>query len=216
VDDLQLYYNLRVKLGSPDPNEVPDRELATHMGFGARQLAAKLRYVVRREQFSLTADVTEYPLPEDVLQVISVDWNSRNLDPTSLYKLDRQSGTWRHQSSANPREYFVFGRVLTLVPAPSSSAITTASVMHVQYIGAPDERRSGALALSDVDQDYLILESAISYLMANRNDANERRLADYKEERIELRRDARKRHQNALREYRRNYAPEVTRYGGSR
>lgn len=216
MTQLELYNRFRTVIGILDPQEMSDNQIATYFAIAAEWLAMHLRYPVRQDTLTLQTDVADYPLPADFYMMINVEWNARALEPTSLYRLDRQSSNWRQQAHTNPREYFVYSRTLTLFPTPDSGAVSANSGLIFRYLGSPLPVDSGTVQLGEADQNLLIFRAALLYCRVRPSEENAARQANLEAEVNEWLPLARLRAQNALREYRPRYQPEITRRFGAR
>ena len=215
MTDVELYHRFRVCLQWVDPNVLSDSQITTCLSIAAEWLAAQLKYPTGSYTQTIEASISEYPLPEDVAMVISVTWNNQMLEPTSLYRLDGEGGNWRTQAASNPIQYFVFGRKLTLKPSPSSGAVTTDPGVVVRYLGSP--LPSGiTLQLGEMDQNLLIFKGVQIYCRTHISDDSAARCANMADEISEWLPLARLRAQNALKEYRPQIRPEITRRGSAR
>lgn len=160
---------LRMRIGNPDPNDVPDRHLQDFLLRGLEWLAAELEYAVTTSSAAVTlvAATQEYTVPTDLSQILWVEWNSGRLTPNSMFAWDRDNPNWRQTPAGTPREYALFGRQLIFYPAPNAAAVALSSAPTLRYFSAtPGLTASGAATaqLGDDEQMLAVYHAAMEYL----------------------------------------------------
>lgn len=137
---MNLYYHVRNLIGNPGVRETSDRQLDPFLRSAFDWLCVELdaRVVTADNPIDLSAGTYRYPLPEDFLLMLWVEWNERRLVEGSLREWVRDGVDWRNQDNGEPAVYAIEGRELYLKPPPSSTAITTSGTLDLSYIGASD------------------------------------------------------------------------------
>src|SRR6185437_3777960 len=118
----ELVSRLRVQIGKPSPDQVQNAELLDVLESGLEWAAERWRHVIRTDLLSLelAADQMEYDLPDNVLQLIWLEWNSIRLKPDAVYRWDRDGIDWRGTPAGNPNSYALQGRTIILNPPPDA------------------------------------------------------------------------------------------------
>lgn len=199
-----LYRSFRRLAGNLKINDVPDTEIQEVINSALEWLAQKLKYSIRTEALAiaLVEDQREYPLTEDVLWLLWVDWNDRRLQPASVFAWDQAAVNWQHAASGTPLEYAVRGRRLILYPPPSDDAVDTDGYLSYSYIAAtPGVTAAGALELSRSDQRLALLQASWEWCLTHPSEENAARGQGLLSLRDEMLTDAERAARNPIREY---------------
>lgn len=211
---------MRRRIGSPRVNDVPNSTLLSYVSSGLQWLADILEYTVRTDElsFALTEDEPELLLPDDVGEIISVDWNDTILTPSSVWKWERENSNWRTADGSTPSEYAIQARKLILFPPPSEDAVDDDDTLTVRYIAAAGEMgESGPVGLNEMDQWLAIYRAALEYLRFHPSEINAALQRGCEAEIAERLPRARKRAMNAHATYLATMQPETSgRWGGAR
>lgn len=219
MDQLEVYAELRELIGSPSVNTTPNIKLDSYLVPALEWLADELRYLVREDDtlLSLSAGVRRYPLPSDILTVMSVWHNNNRVDPASIYFWQRDGTDHRSSSNGIPTEYSIQGRILWLNPPPSAGAITSDPALTIRYFAAPVEvSEPDMMGLTETDQRLGIFKAAILWCLRNPSDENAARAAGYKDWIMEMLPAAKRRQRFPDETYEPHFQPLIERFGGAR
>lgn len=211
--------NIRRRIGGANVTDVSNADLTEYLTAGLEWLAESLHYrCVTWEHLGMTASQQEYPLPEDMLLPVFVEWNGNRLTPSSIYTWDRSGTKWRGATAATPREYAIFARKLILMPPPSSDAITTDSALTMRYIASAEPLGEGGVpGLTDGEQRLACYHAAWEYLVNHPSEENMARAGGYRTLIEKFEAEARRRrtqpHDN---EFAPGFKPAVSRIGAAR
>lgn len=182
MDRKRFFSDLRQLIGSPGPNETTDAFLEPYVEGALEWLCAELRYrvVTETQAIGLVASQIDYPLPDDVMTLIRVEWNGNRLPPSSVFSWDRVSTNWPEETAGNPKEYALLGRRLYLLPPPSSSAVSTDGFLTLRYFAGPAGiGANGPFELDPVARRLALWEAALEYCISHPSDENQARAGAY-------------------------------------
>lgn len=218
MDRSELYAELRELISNPDPNDVTNRQLESYIIPALERLAIELRYsIVTTNTFPLVADQLEYILPNDVMSMILIEWNSLRIEPAAIDQWDREGFDYRRAASSNPREYAIRSRTLLLGPPASSTAITTDPYLTIQYVATPTGLDGGGTpGLGNLEQQAVLYLAAIRYCRSHPTEENQIRLQGYQQEFAEQLPALRSFAQNRIDDYYPHFHVQNDRYGGAR
>jgi hypothetical protein len=166
---------VRQSIGRPPKNQVEDSEIDAYFNSGLTFLAGELDYRVRIDSLSLvlTAEQRRYPLPDDVLEIVWVEWNSNRLESRSIWEWDRLGTDYVDGTSGNPLEFAVQGRELILFPPPDTGAVETAGSLVYCYLSTGEGiTPAGVVGLSDADQRVAAYRAAWEWLLTHPTEQN--------------------------------------------
>lgn len=172
---VEMFSRFREHVGNPGVDAVSERQITEYVTDAFYWLADQLQqtYTADQTTLQLVAGQFEYPLPDNVSQVVRVDWNDQPLTPASTYKWDREETPWRHGTAGRPAEFAIEGRRLILYPPPDAGNIATAGYLHYRYLAATsglDE--GGAPGVVHNDQVLAVCYAALLYLRARPTEEN--------------------------------------------
>lgn len=214
----EMFARYRRLIGSPNRNDLSDKQCSSDITSALFWLASELKYSVRMEEqgIGLVAGQVEYDLPTDFGWMLWVEWNGLMLTPASLFQWNRDQATWRTTTAANPGDFAIEARKLILMPAASAAAIVTDPFLAFRYVSAPELTDTATPGLSDLDQHLAVYKAAQEYVAARPSDENNIRYERYTNE-VALRLSgARKRAANAIREFWPGIHPHTSRMGSAR
>lgn len=133
-------FYLKDQSSSSTRQQFSDATLMTYISDGQREANSYAWLILQRYTFSLTANTTEYSLPNDFIAANRVMFKkaSQNawikLDQTSFNQLDAESSGWMGLSAGTPYRYYVYlttTPVVGFVPAPASTSTGTVQMDYV-------------------------------------------------------------------------------------
>jgi hypothetical protein len=210
---------VRRKCGGLGQNEVSDRELEPYVIAALEWLADELKYRVVTEPnaIALTASQFDYPVPDDLLEMIQVFWNGKPLKAMSVDAWDRVHTDWRHATGGNPTEYAIEGRRLFVTPPPSAAAVTSDSTLEIRYVASPSIiPPGGPKELTAPDLRLASWEAAYEWLVIHPSDENNLRAQGCATQIPRLLKGAKHRAQAPTRNHRPRFRPNVYRSGAAR
>jgi hypothetical protein len=168
-DRQQMIYQFREHCGGIPETMLSDRSIAdVHLINGVRMVAASLNIPKRTDitQFPLQADVFEYALPSNVLQVQEVMWNSQHIPFSSIEEWRRAHVNWRTAPAGRPQEVAIDGRQLILLPGPSADTIAADPVLLLRYTATEFRiTPEGVPGFGDADVMLAIEMAALRWMM---------------------------------------------------
>lgn len=206
-------------IGSPDVNDVSDRNLLPDLITALEWLAMELKYLIKEDKvITLVADQVNYPLPADLLTIIWLSYNNNKVVAASTWMWDRDGTDWRAPASGTPSTFAVQGRELFLNPSPSSAIMAANPVMRLRYVAAPVRiERGGPVGLSEMDARLACYQAAALWCMSHPQDpANGQRKADYEAWVLGELPKAKQRAHNPIEDFLPGFRPRVGRLGAAR
>lgn len=116
----------------------PESVVDFHLQAGLEAFNEIVGYYVNDDATTtLVAATQEYDLPADNIETIYVRWNGRFLDPTDQETLRRNSKDWISADTGDPEQFYLHGRKIGLVPAPSAATVDTSAVLTIRQVATP-------------------------------------------------------------------------------
>jgi hypothetical protein len=219
MTDFEMLAFTRRLIGSPDVNDVSDRNLQPDLITAMEWLSAELGYLIREENLvTLVAEQVTYPLPSDLLSIIWLSYNNNKIVPASTWAWDRDGTNWRAPTSGTPSTFAIQGRELFLNPTPTAALVTANPVLRLRYIATPTRiERGGPVGLGELDSRIACYQAAALWCMSHPQDpANAQRKADYEAWVLGELPKAKQRAHNPIEDFYPGFRPRVGRLGAAR
>lgn len=214
-----LYADFRRKIGGKLRTEVIDSDADSYLDSATEWLAAQLKWRVGTDtqSLALVADQQELQLPDDLIEVIFIEWNSKRLTPGSVYGWDRVGTDWRGATSAALSEFAIQGRKLVLNPPPDDDAIEDDPTLTLRGVFMPEKVSvAGPVDVAPLDARLIAWKAAQQWLKVNTSQENYARAQAYQSEIDPLLKSARKNAQKMIRDYQPRFRWRSYRNGAAR
>lgn len=118
---------------------VPDVVIDEYIQSGLQALNRRIRYHYTDSStiVSFIAEVQEYSLPQDVMEVKWVEWLGTELTKSSIEEWRRKNLKWRQESSGYPEEWAFYADKLVFRPRPNAAAVAESASPTIRYISRP-------------------------------------------------------------------------------
>ena len=165
ISQKDMYARLRKLIGQPSVDQRNERDLLEQLRMAVSWIAAELEFsVVTADLLTITASDYDYDLPDDLGQLLWVEYGTANLEPGNISRWTRDAQNWRGATASSPTQYAIQGRQLLIYPKPSSGAVTTDSVLTISYIShSPRISASGVPYLTEADLQVALHRAAWSW-----------------------------------------------------
>ena len=170
---------VRSLIGNPSIQTEPDRVLMLQIEQALSELSVDLGFRVVTDNTSLVlqADVFEYLLPEECIDIIRAEWNNFKLVAGTIAEWNRGGVNWQTQPSGTPSQYAVLGRTFYVYPPPASDALTGDTSVSLLYTAAAKGLGAGGVdGFSETEYWLAARKAAINFLGVRPGEENTARL----------------------------------------